>query len=206
MGVAQNLMRLQSAAMNASASAIMISDNEGRIVWVNPAFCHLTGYSASEVAALSQVEFDSIDASLTEVRRKNHVLANGQAWYGEMIGKRKDGGLYSAEQTITPIRNRQGRISHMVTVREDISAHKAAEERIHYLANFDTLTGLPNRRLFGEELAKAITKAEGTERMMAVFLLDLASFNRVNDTLGHEVGDRILIEIVIPSPCETDSR
>jgi diguanylate cyclase (GGDEF)-like protein/PAS domain S-box-containing protein len=196
MGVVQSLMRLQSAAMNASASAVMISDSEGRIAWVNPAFCRLTGYSASEATALNQTEFDSIDATPVDVRRKNHALSNGQAWHGEMIGKRKDGGLYSAEQTITPIRDRQGRISHMVTVREDISAHKAAEERIHYLANFDTLTGLPNRRLFSEKLAEVIAKIEGSERMLAVFLLDLASFSRVNDTLGHEVGDRILVEIV----------
>jgi diguanylate cyclase (GGDEF)-like protein len=113
-----------------------------------------------------------------------------------MIGKRKDGGLYSAEQTITPIKDRQGRITHMVTVREDISAHKAAEERIHYLANFDTLTGLPNRRLFSEKMTSSIKQAQELGRMMAVFLIDLASFNRVNDTLGHEIGDRILIEIV----------
>jgi diguanylate cyclase (GGDEF)-like protein/PAS domain S-box-containing protein len=196
MEVIQGLMRLQSAAMNASASAVMISDNENRVAWVNPAFCRLTGYPANEAISLSQTEFDPIDASPADIRRQKHAQANGQAWHGEMIGKRKDGGLYSAQQTITPIHDRQGHISHMVTVREDISAHKAAEERIHYLANFDTLTGLPNRRLFGEKLTQAIKQSERAERMMAVFLLDLASFSRVNDTLGHEVGDRILVEIV----------
>jgi diguanylate cyclase (GGDEF)-like protein/PAS domain S-box-containing protein len=196
MGMFQDLMRLQSAAMNASASAVVISDSEGRVAWVNPAFCRLTAYSASEATRLNISEFNPIDAASHENEQREKILANGESWHGEMIGKRKDGGLYSAEQTITPIKDRQGRITHMVTVREDISAHKAAEERIHYLANFDTLTGLPNRRLFSEKMTSSIKQAQELGRMMAVFLIDLASFNRVNDTLGHEIGDRILIEIV----------
>jgi two-component system cell cycle sensor histidine kinase/response regulator CckA len=124
----ESRLRLQSAALDAAANAILITDRAGLIQWVNPAFCDLTGYTTAE----------AIGKNLRElVRSGQHdqafyqnlwdTILAGQVWHGEIINRRKDGSLYPEEETITPVRNPQGEISHFIAIKQDVTSRKALE-------------------------------------------------------------------------------
>ncbi len=124
----EDLLRLQSAALNAAANAIVITDRTGLIQWVNPAFCDLTGYTAAEAIGKNPREL---------VKSGKHdrafyqdlwdAILAGQVWHGEIINRRKDGSLYTEEETITPVRDAPGEISHFITIKQDITGRKALE-------------------------------------------------------------------------------
>ena len=124
------------------------------------------------------------------------TIQAGQVWRGELVERKRDGSLYMIDQTITPMRDPGGQISHFVVVQEDITDRKLAEERIKQLSSYDSLTGLPNRRLLRERLGQAVARAEGQRRPLALLFFDLDHFSRINDTMGHDLGDRLLGEIV----------
>jgi diguanylate cyclase (GGDEF)-like protein len=96
------------------------------------------------------------------------------------------------QQTITPIHDNEGKITHFISILEDITAQKEIAARIEYLAQHDTLTGLPNRSLFYDRLRQALAQAKRNAQMSALMFIDLDRFKRVNDTLGHHVGDLLL--------------
>ncbi len=192
----QSRLRLQGAAMGAAANAIVITDAVGRIAWVNDAFTRLSGYSLDEAAGETLRLLRSGEQTDSFYHELWTTIQAGRVWRGELIERRKDGSLYTVEQTITPMRDRGGRINHFVAVHEDITERKKAEAQVRYLSSYDALTGLPNRGLFRQKLIQAIARGEATEQPLAVLFLDLDHFNRVNDTMGHELGDRLLRAIV----------
>ena len=122
-------MRLQSAALNAAANAIVITDRAGLIEWVNPAFSELTGYTAAEAVGRNPRDLVKSDQH-DQAFYKNlwDTILSGQVWRGEIINRRKDGSLYTEEQTITPLRDLQGAITHFIAVKQDITERKRAEE------------------------------------------------------------------------------
>jgi diguanylate cyclase (GGDEF)-like protein len=122
------------------------------------------------------------------------LLANG-FWQGEIWNRRKDGAVYPAFLSIISLRNEAGETTHHIGSLQDISFMKASEERIRYLAYHDPLTGLPNRLLFVDRLNLAIQQAKRDGTKLAVIILDLDGFKKVNDTLGHPVGDLLLVEV-----------
>jgi len=192
----QRRLRLQGAAIGAAANAILITDQQGRIEWVNDAFTRLSGYGLGEAVGHTPRLLRS--GSQTEAFYHDlwSTIALGRVWRGELVERRKDGSLYTVEQTVTPMRDRNGRISHYVVVHEDVTDRKRAEERIRYLSSYDSLTGLPNRILFRERLRQAVARAEVLGQPLGVLFLDLDHFSGVNDTMGHDLGDRLLAEIV----------
>jgi len=192
----QRRLRLQGAAIGAAANAILITDQQGRIEWVNDAFTRLSGYGLGEAVGHTPRLLRS--GSQTEAFYHDlwSTIATGRVWRGELIERRKDGSLYTVEQTVTPMRDRNGHISHYVVVHEDVTDRKRAEERIRYLSSYDALTGLPNRILFRERLRQAVARAEVLGQPLGVLFLDLDHFSSVNDTMGHDLGDRLLTEIV----------
>jgi diguanylate cyclase (GGDEF)-like protein/PAS domain S-box-containing protein len=192
----QERLELMAAAMEASSSAIVIADAKGGIEWGNAAFCRTSGYSPDEVLGKRLNLLEVKDKGGTEFDSLKRALASGQTWHGEMVERRKDGSLYTVEQTVTPMLDGQGRVTHYVVVQEDLTEKRRAEERIRYLSNYDTLTALPNRHLFLERLNGAVLRALENGLELALLFVDLDQFSRVNDTLGHAAGDKLLIGVV----------
>ncbi|MBI4840043.1 MAG: PAS domain S-box protein [candidate division NC10 bacterium] len=124
-------LRLQSTALNSAASAIVITDREGLITWVNPAFTQLTGYIPEEALGQTMRLLKSGKHDQAFYRHMWETILAGQVWHGEVINRRKDGSIYTDEQTITPVFNERGEISHFVTIKQDITDRKRAEEAKH---------------------------------------------------------------------------
>lgn len=121
-------------------------------------------------------------------------LAHHGYWRGEIWNRRKSGELYLERLTITAITDEQGQLTHYAGLFTDITQSRRQEEQIRQLAYYDALTGVPNRRLLEDRLAHAIRHAHRKEVMLAVLFLDLDHFKQVNDTLGHAVGDALLVQ------------
>ena len=153
-GMGQDKIRLQRVALQSAANAIVITDTNGVIEWVNPAFTTLTGWTAEEAIGDTPRILRSGNHSRTFYTRMWQQLNAGEIWRGEMFNRRKDGTIYPEEQTITPVRDQNGRIAHFVAIKQDISERKQQEEQIRFLALHDTLTSLPNRRAFEAQLAR----------------------------------------------------
>jgi len=190
----QNLMRLHRAAVEKTANAIMITDAYGKIEWVNDAFSKQTLYQPSEVLGLnpSILNSNSEDSKLN-IKEMWAKIRLGEVWTGEIVNRRKDGGFISVYQTITPLRDDLGEISHYVSVSEDVTERKESEKRIAFMATHDELTSLPNRSLLNDRLQHAIAHAKRQQEKMAVLFLDIDHFKFINDSLGHQVGDQLLI-------------
>lgn len=185
--------RLLSAVYHALSEAIMITDHQEHILEVNPAFTDITGYRREEVLGKTPDMFQSgrHDPSFYEslwlgLEEKGH-------WAGEIHDRRKDGEIYAAWMSIDRVSDAQGRTTHYVAAWSDISERKRAEDRIYHLAHYDLLTGLPNRTLFDDRLNQATLAARRYGHNMALMFLDVDRFKLVNDTLGHQVGDELLI-------------
>ena len=186
-------LALQRVALESAANAILITDVSGRILWVNPAFSALTGYAFDEVVGQSPNILKSGNHGDSFYRHMWTTLASGNVWQGELYNRRKDGTRYLEEQTITPVRGADGEITHYVAIKLDITARKRQEERIHYLAMHDALTGLANRRLFSENLKRVVQQAR-RGRHGALMVIDIDNFKLVNDSHGHAAGDQLLKE------------
>jgi diguanylate cyclase (GGDEF)-like protein/PAS domain S-box-containing protein len=192
---AQEEVRLQSTALSEAANAVAIADHQGRILWVNRAFVRLTGYSTAEILGEPLRILSAGHYEPTFHEKLWETLLAGRVWFGDVVETRKDGTFYTAQETITPLLEADGQVSHILAIQEDVSARQETEARIRYLAYHDPLTDLPNRVLFQERLPQALAQARRNGKMVAVHFLDLDRFKHINDTLGHAVGDALLREI-----------
>ena len=192
MAIDQQLLQLQAAAMSSMAHAVFITDYNGRITWVNKAFTRLSGYPAGEVYGQTPSLFKSDKHDTSFYQSIWQTILSGEVWRGEIVNRRKDGGLYTVQQTITPLRDIQGKVVHFVAIHHDITDKKQSEAHTRYMAYYDTLTNLPNRSLFYDRLQHELSHAHRNERMLAVMFLDLDRFKVINDTLGHTYGDQAL--------------
>jgi len=189
----QELLALQAAALNAAANAILITDVQGIILWVNPAFTRLTGYAPEEALGRTPRLLRSGKHDRAFYQNLWQTILAGAVWQGELYNRRKDGGLYMEEMTVTPVRRElSGEIGWFVAIKQDISPRVQAEQRLQFLATHDTLTELPNRSLFQDRLRHALKLASRNESLIAVLFLDLDDFKPINDKYGHETGDRVL--------------
>jgi diguanylate cyclase (GGDEF)-like protein len=123
------------------------------------------------------------------------TVRDGLIWRGEVVNRRKTGETYVVSQTVTPLVDQDGVVTHLVTAQEDVTTQRQAETRIEHMANHDSLTDLPNRTLLTERLQVALARGGRDGQGVGVLCLDLDRFKLVNDTLGHAMGDGLLREI-----------
>lgn len=185
--------RLLIAALNAAANGIVITDVDGIIKWVNPAFTKLTGYELEETLNHKPGELVRSNKQGVEFYEEMwRKLLAGEQWKGEVINKRKDGSLYHENLSIAPVKNARSEITNFVGVKQDISERKQLEEQLKNLANTDPLTSLFNRRVFLEQLSQETHRVIRSKNCAVVLMLDLDFFKRINDTYGHATGDEVL--------------
>ncbi len=190
------LIEKQNIALEATANAIVITDAQARVEWVNPAFLKLTGYNQNEaIGKVMQELVQSGHQDKVFYKEMWKAIGSKKIWRGDLVNRKKDGSLYDEYMTITPVIDQNDKISHYIAVKEDISQRKASEKEIQELAFYDLLTGLPNRRLFMEQLKHAVLGSFRHQTYSALLFIDLDNFKTINDTYGHDIGDLFLIDV-----------
>ena len=191
---AEEQLHLASSIYLNSAEAVLVTDASNRIIAINPAFTKITGYTLDELvgkdpALLSSGRHDS--AFFQQLWRD---LKEKDLWQGEIWNRRKNGELFPEWLTINSIRDDQGDVQQYVALGSDITNKVRSDELIWHQANYDFLTDLPNRYMFQDRLEQELRKAHRQHCLLALLFIDLDRFKDVNDSLGHPVGDLLLME------------
>lgn len=191
----EDSLRLAASVFSTSQEGILISDTHNRIIDINPAFTELTGYTREEALGKNP---SFLSAGRQDKRfyaeMWQSINATGE-WQGELWNMRKSGEVYPEWLSIIAVKDEQGQLQRYVGAFSDISIIKQHEADLERIAHYDMLTSIPNRRLLGNQLEKAIAHSRRNGKNLAVCYLDLDGFKPINDEFGHEGGDRMLVEI-----------
>ncbi|MHB8348438.1 MAG: diguanylate cyclase domain-containing protein [Acidiferrobacterales bacterium] len=194
-----DLLRNQALLANALAAVsdgVIINDAQQRTTFVNEAFESITGYTADEMRILDWRVMQGEKTDPETIAERSRLLNAGESFRGEVLNYRKDGRAFWNLLTIDPVRNPAGQITHFVGVLRDITHLRELRARLEFQALHDVLTGIPNRRALEQQLPHAIARARRSGSRLAVGMIDLDDFKPINDTWGHEAGDRLLREFV----------
>jgi diguanylate cyclase (GGDEF)-like protein/PAS domain S-box-containing protein len=198
---AEESLLLAQSVFESTNEAIMVTDTQARILMVNPAFVAITGWGAGDAIGRRPNLLRSGRHSSEFYAAMWGALEERGHWEGEICNRRKNGELYVEWMTINAIRDPDGAVSRYVALFSDITARKNQETEIWRQANFDALTGLANRNLFHDRLDRAMVSGRRNCQQVGLMFIDLDRFKSINDTLGHEVGDKLLIEAAVRLQC-----
>lgn len=187
-------IQVLSQAVEQSPSSVVITDNKGKIEYINHKFEEMTGLNKDEYINQYPNLFVSDLNPGAEIEQVLKQFSAGGEWRGEVKNRRASGELFWESTIISPIRQHNGEIKHLIRISEDITIRKEQEEKLLHQANYDLLTELPNRSLAYDRLHLALAQAKRNNRFVVVMFLDLDRFKNVNDTLGHDAGDQLLVE------------
>ena len=193
--IAEKELRLAATVFESNKSSILITDPDGTILSVNPAFSEVTGYAQEEVLGKTPRILKSGRYGKEFYENFWHALKTRGYWHGEMWNKRKNGEEYLAWLTVNAVRDAHGVTVNYTAISEDITQTRADKTQIEFLAHFDSLTRLPNRELAKDRLEQASIQAEYAGSRVALIYLDLDNFRIINDTLGYTIGDELLKSI-----------
>ncbi|CAJ0783332.1 hypothetical protein LMG7141_01376 [Ralstonia condita] len=192
---AEHTNRLLARALDATSDPVMLTDANARIIFANTAFAKSTGYTVDEIQGSTPALFKSGKHDETFYAAMRRSLASGRDFRATFINRRRDGTLYHAEQSISPIFDEKGCISHYVSVSKDITKRVEREQALLRAATKDKLTGLHNRHHGEKVLAEAYITARTLEHPLTLVMCDIDHFKQINDRFGHPTGDRILVEL-----------
>lgn len=190
--LAEEQMRKLSSAIEQSADSVIITDPDGLIEYVNPAFEKITGYDREEVQGKTTALLRSGKHDAAFYRQLWAEILDGRSFHEVFVNRKKDGSLYYEQKTITPLKDDDGEISFFISTGKDITEQMDTRKRLHYVSSHDVLTGLPNRSLYIDRLTQSISRARWNNRVVAVLFLDLDRFKHINETLGYDAGDHFL--------------
>jgi len=193
--IADETLRLYASVFEHSGEAILITDSARHILAVNPAFTRLTGYALADIAGKNPKVLSSGRTAAATYQAMWASLDEAGYWQGEIVDRRKDGTLYPKWLSISAVRQPDGSVTHYVGSFTDISERKQVEAQITQLAYHDGLTNMLNRIGLQSQLDQALAMAGRERRKLAVIFLDVDRFKTINDTMGHSVGDTLLVEV-----------
>jgi diguanylate cyclase (GGDEF)-like protein/PAS domain S-box-containing protein len=210
-GRATNLetLRVQATALRSAANGVVITDRSGTITWVNPAACAITGYSADELVGRHTRLLKSGRHEPAFYARLWETVVRGDPWSGTIVNRRKDGSEYQEEQTIAPVLDDGGAITHFIAIKQDVTEQRRVQDelaarmteieglngQLREQAIRDPLTGLHNRRYLEDTMARDISRAGRSGESFVIAVIDVDRFKLVNDVHGHAVGDRVLQQL-----------
>jgi diguanylate cyclase (GGDEF)-like protein/PAS domain S-box-containing protein len=192
---AEAQLLLAAQVFEHSEEGFIVIDAAHNIVKVNQAFSAISGFSEAEVLGRDQRMLSADCGDLALSREMWDEVERCGSWHGEVVNRRKDGSLYPQELSMSRVVDASGKAAHYIASFNDITRRKAAEDRIQRLAHYDPLTNLPNRVLLNERAGHALQLALRSNEPMAVLFMDLDHFKNVNDSLGHRIGDLLLVAL-----------
>jgi len=191
----ENRLKLAASVFTHSREGIMITDAAGHIIDTNDAFTYITGYSRQEVLGLNPSIFKSNRNEADFFKKMWRALITKKHWYGEVWNQHKNGDDYAIMINISAVQDNLGKTQSYVALFSDITNTKTHQQQLEHIANYDALTGLPNRLLLADRLEQAIIQSQRQGDSIAIVYLDLDGFKTVNDKHGHSVGDELLITL-----------
>ena len=193
---AEEQLRVAATAFEAQ-EGIVITDVDQVIIRVNQAFSDITGYTAEEAIGQTPRQLKSGRHNTAFYKTMWDRICQDGNWQGEIWDRRKNGEIFPEWLNITAVKNDQETITHYVGTMIDVTARKEADDKIHQLVFYDSLTQLPNRRLLIDRLQHTLAASDRHQNHAAVLFIDLDNFKTLNDTMGHNIGDLLLIEVAI---------
>lgn len=191
----QTSLNLAAQVIENTQEAVMITDKEARIIDINRAFTEITGYFAEEVREQKPGILQSGKQNKKFYQDLWTSLLESGKWQGEMWNRRKNGSLYPAWNSINAVYDIKGDITNFVSMHTDITEIKDTQKRMEQLANYDLLTGLPNKTLLRDRIKQSILISNRNRKKTAIIMIDLDGFKEINDAFGHETGDELLVKV-----------